>query len=219
MVGAEPVTLAHFLQSLRAAFGMRPARVLSVPQSLMAAAARVGDRLATSFLTRETLSMLERGNVGDAGPLTRLLGRPPLAVSAFIDPAGQSAARREALFGWMAPLLRWSVAFMWIIAGIVSLGPRSADGLELLRQLGASATLAPLLLMGAAISNIALGILTLSPRRKPLLWTAQILLVLVYTAIISVFLPELWLEPFGPVAKNVPILMMLLLLRQIEEHR
>lgn len=108
---------------------------------------------------------------------------------------------------------------MWIIAGIVSLGPRSAEGLELLRQLGASATLAPLLLTGAALTNIALGILTLSPRRKPLLWTAQILLVLLYTAIISVFLPELWLEPFGPVAKNVPILIVLLLLRQTEEHR
>ena len=108
---------------------------------------------------------------------------------------------------------------MWIIAGIVSLGPRSNDGLELLRQVGASATLAPLLLVGAAIFDIALGILTLLPRRKPLLWTAQILLVLLYTVIISAFLPELWLEPFGPVAKNVPILVVLLLLRQIEERR
>jgi uncharacterized protein YbjT (DUF2867 family) len=219
VVGAEPMTLAHFLQSLRTSFGMPSTRVLSVPPPLMTAAARVGDHLPAAFLSRETLGMLERGSVGDVAPLTSLLGRSPLPVSAFIAPSSQSTARREALFGWIAPLLRWSVAFMWIIAGIVSLGPRSNDGLELLRQVGASATLAPLLLVGAAIFDIALGILTLLPRRKPLLWTAQILLVLLYTVIISAFLPELWLEPFGPVAKNVPILVVLLLLRQIEERR
>jgi hypothetical protein len=43
--------------------------------------------------------------------------------------------------------------------------------------------------------------------------------VLIYTAIISVFLPEMWLEPFGPVAKNVPVLVVLLLLRQLENRR
>jgi nucleoside-diphosphate-sugar epimerase len=219
VLGAEPMTLTHFLQSLRTALGMQPTRVLSVPQPLIAAAASIGDHLPASFLSRETLGMLERGSVGDAGAITRLLGRAPLTVSAFIDPVSRSAARREALLGWLAPLLRWSVGFMWIIAGIVSLGPRFAAGLELLRQVGVSATLAPTLLTGAAILNIALGILTMLPRRKPLLWTVQILLVLLYTAIISVFLPELWLEPFGPVAKNVPILVALLLLRQIEERR
>jgi uncharacterized protein YbjT (DUF2867 family) len=219
VVGAEPMTLAHFLQSLRTAFGMRPTAVLSMPRPLMTAAASIGDHLPASFLSRETLGMLERGNVGDAGPVTRLLGRAPLTVDAFIDPANRSAARREALLGWLTPLMRLSVAFMWIIAGIVSLGPRSAEGLDLLRQVGATAAMAPLLLAGSAILDITLGILTLWPRRKPLLWTAQILLVLAYTAIISVFLPALWLEPFGPVAKNVPILMMLLLLRQIEEPR
>ncbi len=75
------------------------------------------------------------------------------------------------------------------------------------------------LLIGASILDIALGILSILPRRAPFLWTAQILLVLVYTAIISVFLPQLWLEPFGPVAKNVPILALLLLLRQLETRR
>jgi hypothetical protein len=163
--------------------------------------------------------MLERGNVGDATAFTRLLGRPPLPVSAFVNPANKSAARREAVLGWMAPLLRFSVAFMWLIAGVVSLGPQSTESLELLRKIGASATTAPILLIGAALFDLVLGVLTLLPRRPPLLWTAQILLVLLYTAIISVFLPALWLEPFGPVAKNVPILVVLWLLRQLEERR
>ncbi len=219
LVGAEPTTLADFLRSLRAAFGMRPAGSLPVPRGLMTAAAWLGDRLPRAFLSRETLGMLERGSVGDPGALTRLLGRPPLPVRAFVNPASRAAARRDAVLGWIAPLLRVSIAFMWLIAGAVSLGPQAAHGMELLRKIGVPAALAPAMLIGAALFDIALGVLTLLPRRIPLLWTAQILLVLVYSAIISVFLPDLWLEPFGSVAKNVPILAMLILLRHLEVRR
>ena len=120
----------------------------------------------------------------------------------------------------MARLLRSSVSFMWLMSGIVSLLPHSTGAsLDLLRHIGVPASLAPVLLIGAAVVDIALGLLTLLPRRVPFLWTAQILLVLVYTTIISVFLPQLWLEPFGPVVKNVPILALLLLLRQLETRR
>jgi uncharacterized protein YbjT (DUF2867 family) len=219
VVGPEPTTLAAFLRSLRAALGLRPTRAIPVPRPLVAAAAWLGDYLPGASLSRETWGMLERGNVGDARAITELLGRPPLPVSSFVNPTSQSTARREAALGWIAPLLRASVAFMWVIAGIVSLGPQAEEGLELLRQIGASAATAPVLLVGAAILDIALGVLTLLPRRIPHLWTAQIALVLFYTVIISVFLPVLWLEPFGPVAKNVPILVVLLLLRHLEERR
>ena len=219
VVGAEPTTLGDFLRSLRAALGLPPARTVAVPRPIINAAARLGDHLPDAFLSRETWSMLERGNVGDPGALSRLIGRSPLPVSAFVNPASQAVARREAAVGWIAPLLRWSVGLMWLIAGVVSLGPLSGESMDLLRQIGASAAAAPVLLFGAAIFDISLGVLTLLPRRSPLLWTVQILLVLLYTAIISVFLPELWLEPFGPVAKNLPILMLLLLLRHLEERR
>jgi hypothetical protein len=43
-------------------------------------------------------------------------------------------------------------------------------------------------------------------------------LVAAYTLIITFFMPEFWLEPFGPVLKNVPILAMLWLLHQLEER-
>jgi uncharacterized protein YbjT (DUF2867 family) len=220
VVGPESMSLADFLRSLRESLGLGRARGFDVPRPLVALAATLGDRLPGAFLSRETLGMLERGNVGDAAALTRLLGRPPLPVTAFVNPASRAMARREAVLGWIAPLLRLGVAFMWIIAGVVSLVPHSVgDSLGLLHQIGVPPGLAPLMLTGASALDIALGVLTLWPRRPPLLWTMQILLVLVYTAIISIFLPAMWLEPFGPVAKNVPILALLLLLRHLETRR
>jgi uncharacterized membrane protein YphA (DoxX/SURF4 family) len=149
-----------------------------------------------------------------------LLGRPITPVARFVSPARRESRRAAAALQWLAPLLRISVAAMWLIAGIVSLGPYPVqESLALLRSIGVSAALAPLLLFGSAALDLLLGLLTLLPRRPRGLWSAQIALVLVYTLIISFELPHLWLEPFGPIAKNLPILALLVLLQQLEERR
>ena len=44
----------------------------------------------------------------------------------------------------------------------------------------------------------------------------QIALVVAYTIIITIFLPEQWLHPFGPVVKNLPILAAMAWLRALE---
>jgi hypothetical protein len=75
-----------------------------------------------------------------------------------------------------------------------------------------------LALWGAIGLDLAWGILALWPRRPRWIWSAQILTVVTFTLIISWRLPHLWLEPFGPVAKNIPILAILLLLRQLEKR-
>jgi hypothetical protein len=42
--------------------------------------------------------------------------------------------------------------------------------------------------------------------------------VLGYTAIITVALPEQWLHPYGPVVKNLPLLAAILALHQLERR-
>ena len=61
-------------------------------------------------------------------------------------------------------------------------------------------------------------IATLVVRRARWLWVAQAALVLAYTAIITAWLPEQWLHPFGSVVKNLPILAALALLYGTEER-
>jgi len=55
----------------------------------------------------------------------------------------------------------------------------------------------------------------LRPRRR--LWWAQIAVMLGYTAIITLRLPEYWLHPYGPVLKNLPLLAALLVLAAFEK--
>src|SRR5262245_60858681 len=116
-------------------------------------------------------------------------------------------------------LMRCSVAAMWLIAGAVSLGLYPVErSLALLAQVGVPADHAPLVLYGAAGVDLLLGVLTLWPSRARWLWTAQIVVVVVYSAIITVRLPALWLDPFGPIAKNLPILALLLALRALDRR-
>jgi uncharacterized protein YbjT (DUF2867 family) len=219
VVGPEAMTLREFLGELRSQFGRPPALAIPVPLPLVRLGARMAGVLPGSMLDAETLAMLERGNTGDPGPLAGLLGRQPRPVREFIAPAERSLRSTTAALRWLLPLLRISVAIMWFIAAIVSMGPHPTErSTALLTGIGIPAALADEVLMAAIGVNLTLGILTLLPRRPTWLWSAQILTVLGYTAIISWRLPELWLEPFGPVAKNIPILVLLLLLRQLERR-
>lgn len=109
---------------------------------------------------------------------------------------------------------RLVISAVWVLTGLVSLGgfPRSAS-LDLLARVGLQGSIAEAALYAAALLDIALGVLTIT-RPSKRLWKAQAVLILIYTVIISVRLPEFWLHPFGPVLKNLPILMLLWLLHR-----
>jgi uncharacterized membrane protein YphA (DoxX/SURF4 family) len=158
--------------------------------------------------------MLQRGNVADPLPLQTLLRRMPRHPRDFASIATQPLDRREAQLGWLLPLLRYTMAVMWLVSGVVSLGPYPVEAsLQLLARTGVTIEwLAYAALYAAAVLDIAFGVAILALRRRRLLWAAQIVVVLAYTAIITVHLPELWLEPFGPVLKNLPVLAGLALL-------
>jgi uncharacterized protein YbjT (DUF2867 family)/uncharacterized membrane protein YphA (DoxX/SURF4 family) len=219
VVGPIPLSLRQYLLELRAALGLAPGRTIAIPRPLVAAAARLGDYLPAAPLDRETWAMLERGNFANPAPLESLLDRPALPVARFVSAERRTERGVAASLRWLAPLLRAAVAVMWIVAGVVSLWLYPVErSLALLGQVGIPPGLAPVALWGAAALDIVFGLLTLWPRRARWLWTLQILVVLGYTAIISCWLPGLWLEPFGPVAKNLPILALLLTLRELERR-
>jgi hypothetical protein len=89
----------------------------------------------------------------------------------------------------------------------------------LLERAGVPAASAPLALASAALLDLLLGLACLWPRCGRGWWRAQIALVLVYTAIISLRLPEFWAHPYGPLVKNLPILVALLMLHEFEPRR
>ena len=79
VVGPEAISCADWLQRLRRAQGLAPARLLCVPYSLVLALAALG-RGITSMARPDNLRMLQRGSTADMRPLERFLGRRPRAA-------------------------------------------------------------------------------------------------------------------------------------------
>jgi hypothetical protein len=218
-VGPAPVTLRDYLATLRGSLGLGQARYLRIPIRVMRVTARATELLRGSLLNRDTLEMLLRGNTADARPLQKLLGREALAPHQFITPGERQTARVSAQLGWLLPLLRYSIALVWIVTGIVSLGLFPVrSSYELLARAGVSRPLAPVLLYGAAVMDLAFGIATILVKRRRFIWLAQTAAIVLYTAIISAKMPEFWLHPFGPLLKNVPMLAAILVLYQLERR-
>ncbi|HEY0856977.1 MAG TPA: SDR family oxidoreductase [Albitalea sp.] len=218
LVGPRPLSLAAYLQALRESLGLPPASTVSIAASLMARAARLGDHLPAGLLDTASWKMLQRGNAGPADAITQLLQHAPREARHFVPADHADAYRGQARLGWLLPVLRWSLAIVWIVTGIVSFGlyPRE-DSFELLARAGVPASLQPLMLYGAATLDLLFGLACIWPmRRRRWLWSVQAGLILVYTAIISIRLPEFWLHPYGPVLKNVVLLAVLLLLAMLE---
>ena len=218
-VGPEAMTLRAFLATLRGAMGLGPARFIAVPPSLVRRLAQAARWLPGSLFDEDTLGMLERGNTADAGPISRLLGRAPRPAAEFIGRAGADTVRLQAKLNWLLPILRASIALVWIVTGIVSLGLYPVtESYQLLARVGITGMLAPLMLYGAAAMDLAFGIGTLVLRRRRWLWVAQMALIAFYTVVISWKLPEFWLHPYGPILKNLPMIAAIWLLMELERR-
>jgi hypothetical protein len=183
--------------------------------------AAFAEKMHSRLVDSEALAMLAHGNCADADGIEHVLGKPPRPATEFIDPREAASLRASLQLRWLLPLLRVSVALVWIVTGIVSLGvyPVSAS-LDLLARVGLHGSLALVALYAAAALDLALGVATLAMRRRQRLYAFQVLVILGYTAIITVWLPEYWLHPYGPVLKNLPLLAALWLLHALdrEEH-
>jgi len=211
LVGPAPFTLKQMLGEFRRAMGFAPAPCVSIPAGLMQLAAHLLGRLPGSLLTPDSWRMLKAGSP-PATPPTALLGRPLRALADFIPPNQAQAARHNALAAWRSPLLRVSLALVWLITGLLSLGIYPVEAsLALLARTGLSGPPALVALYGAAGLDLAFGWATLCrPGRR--LWLAQMALIAGYSLVIALCLPEFLIHPFGPLSKNLPILALLIVL-------
>jgi hypothetical protein len=214
--GPQAMGLSDFLLTLRRALGLPPTRVVQIPPAWVSTAAWLGSHWPGALLDRDTWGMLQRGNTGDAAPIRVLLGYPPRPPAAFVEREQAPDLRQAAQLETLLPVLRWSLAVVWLVTAVVSIAVFPHEqSLELLQRAGVPAAWSPLLLWGAAAFDAVLGLATLFWHRWRPLWGVQAALIAFYTAVITLRLPEFWAHPYGPVLKNLPLLALLWLLHAL----
>lgn len=218
LVGPAPIAYLDLLRQLRRRLGKTAATAVSMPENLARPLSLVGKLLREPILNPDNLSMLLRGNTASPAPLTKWLGRPPSSLSRQLlqRPASQAERWHAGLY-FLRPLLRLSIALLWLWSGIVSLFfyPHRLS-YDLLADTGVTGINAQLTLFGLGVLDIGIGLATLMSSRPRRLLLLQFAIVLFYTLAVSITLPAFWLHPFGPVLKNIPLLATLLVAAQLE---
>lgn len=220
LVGAQAVSFLQLLVFIRNWLGMRPTVAWFIPIPLMRLLAKINDWLSIGPLTSESLDMLLRGNCGDPAPVTAITGIKPRTVEASLrDSPASTADRWQARLFFLRPLLRLSIGFLWIFTGIVSaFFYPIAESYKLLAATGISGIWAPIMLYSAAALDGMLGIATLVAYRIRLVVGLQLLLMVGYMIMISWALPAFWSHPFGPMTKNLPLIVATLIMLIFEEE-
>ncbi len=210
LVGPKAITYKELLRLFRAWLQKRPAFELKIPQWL----SFMGKVLNEPAISKDNLIMLKQGNSADVQPLEDFLGTPLRSMQETIFFKNATPAQKLAANFYFMPILgRFVLGFIWIWTAIVSgfLYPHD-QSIALLNDVGISGVFEEPLLYISLLLDFIIGILTIAGWRLKELLIFQFLVIVVYTTILTLFAPYHWLHPFGPVSKNLALLMVILMM-------
>lgn len=119
----------------------------------------------------------------------------------------------------LRPLLRYSLAFFWLVSAITGAYGLRAWAVLLTMQMRIDMAVALTLFSLACLLSLVLAILVVRRWRPRRVAQLQAAALIVLTAIATLLFPSLWTEPLGPLAKNLPIIAAALAWGEIEEAR
>lgn len=210
-VGSEKVPLKTLLPKMRAWLGFKKAINIFMPMWPLKLAAVFGNFIYNSPLGSTGIKMMQLDNIATAEQerlLAETISFKPRGFSEGLQSLVSSVENRwHARLYILRPLLRLSIAFIWLFSGVVSLTAAQSQGFSLLQQADIASGWQPVLLYGGAVLDLILGLTTLFNYKLRLTGAIQTALIVVYTVIASIYLPLLWLHPLAPLAKNIPLLL------------
>ena len=111
-------------------------------------------------------------------------------------------------------LCRLSLSFLWLFTAATSFWWGRAIGYDILAQQSIQGEFADWCINAGSLLDALIGIWLLAAYKPKWCYWVQIILILSYSMLLTLIAPSFWLHPFGPVTKNIPILMLLFLLLQ-----
>jgi len=217
------MNLRDYLLAWRRWLGFGHVRIVAIPIALARWLAACGDLLGDGPLGRTTMRMLERGNTGATHASAQLrdrLGVAPRTLLHALDETPSHVQDRwhARLYFWL-PTLRILMAVLWIGSGVTGWLTSLADMQALTSGGMLSGDTLVMLARLTGTADLLLGVLCLLHWRSRLVLGAMLLMLLGYTLGVGTLWPAQWLEPFGGLLKNLPLIAALAILLATDERR
>jgi len=218
--GPTRITQADLLKDLRGWLGLQPARPLPLSPVLANAGGAIGDALNMPPISRTAVAQITHGIETDEAPLLSRLRARPRGVDQFLThrPAGTQDLWHARLF-LLRPLIRLTLAVLWIASGLIGLLLPASQFLPLTTHTGLPDGLWIVLARGGGVLDLMIAAALLRNWRPRALAAAQAALVAAYSLAFTVIAPALWLLPLGGLLKNLPILALIATWAVLEDER
>ncbi|HEY0622338.1 SDR family oxidoreductase [Sphingomonas sp.] len=218
--GPETLALRALMARYRNWLGFGRARFVSMPMAVMRVFGRIGDLAGSGPVSTNSLTQMVAGNAADGTAFAQAVGfRPRSLDNAMRDRAAGVQDRWHARLFFLAPAIRWGLALMWLVSALLGLFAGRAQTLEVLAATGAPETAALPLQIGTALLDLGIAALVLCDTRARTATIAQLVVVMGYTLALTIALPALWTDPLGPLLKNLPVLLLILVHGAIGDRR
>jgi hypothetical protein len=222
VVGPQRLSMRDIIGRLRRWLGLKPARFVPLPLPVMRMVARVADLFGGGPMGSAALRQVLAGNAGDEpdGHFAAAIGFEPRAMDAALarQPAGTQDLWHARLY-LLRPIVRGALALLWLLSGILGWFAPPDAWRDLADALAALDIPATPLAKAFCLVDIAIGVLVASAWRPSLAAALQVSVVLGYTLVLSLLSPGLWLHPYGPLLKNLPILALIPVWAVLERER
>lgn len=217
--GPEEIAQKELLLILRRWLGFGRSICVSIPICIIKCVAKFGDCFKRSRVNTTSVKMLEHNNVHDSSEFQRTLPFTLKGFSQFLmeNPSG-TQERWHARLYFVRPMLRYCLTLLWLVSGVVPFFNVVGSNALLAQSLTSQSWIAATRVVFSLI-DITLGIMVLTRWRIQLTGTMQFLLVFGYTVASVFMIPEQWLNPIGPLVKNIPILAAILVWVVLEDDR
>ena len=207
LVGPKAISYKELLRSFRLWLQKKPAFEIKIPEAF----SFMGSILNEPAISKDNLIMLKQGNSADVKPLEKFISSNLKSMQETIFLNYSTPAQKLAANFYFMPILsQFVLGFIWIWTAIVSAFLYPHDlAIKLLNEVGVSGVFEEPLLYIASSLDLTIGILTIFGWRLKELLIFQFVVIMVYTVILSLFAPYHWLHPFGPLSKNLALLIMI----------
>lgn len=223
-VGPTRVNLTTILTTLRRWLGFSKAKLVFIPLYFIRLGSYIGNFIPYSSMNTTSYKMLMQNNIAsneEAAIFHQQIGFIPRDfITGVYDQPSTVQDHWHAKLYFLKPLLQVSIAFIWLFTALCSafFYPATAS-YELLAKIGINDFWQPIVLYGASILDAFIGIAMLCGYQLKKICLLQIIFILLYTAVITWKLPYLWLDPFAPIAKNIPLLASILVFLALESDK